>query len=159
MNFHYCLRGVLILFFLSSCEPDDICLESNTDTPNLIIKFLDFNSGDNKPVVNLKIKGVDSENDFFTGTVDSISIPLSNYQNTTSFSFTKEFDSNQPNEDLIYFNYVRNNIYISRSCGYKMEYEIENIIVENDNLNWIEDAIVEKRAVNDEISHHVKIYH
>ena len=135
MNFHYYLRGVLILFFLSSCEPDDICLESNTDTPNLII------------------------NDFFTGTVDSISIPLSNYQNTTPFSFTKEFDSNQANEDLIYFNYVRNNVYISRSCGYKMEYEIENIIVENDNLNWIEDSIIEKRVVNDEISHHVKIYH
>ena len=159
MNFHYYLRGVLILFFLSSCEPDDICLESNTDTPNLIIKFLDFNSGDNKPVVNLKIKGVNSENDFFRGTADSISIPLSNYQNTTSFSFTKEFDSNQPNEDLIYFNYVRNNIYISRSCGYKMEYEIENIIVENDNLNWIEDSIIEKRVVNDEISHHVKVFH
>lgn len=159
MNFHYYLTGVLILFFLSSCEPDDICLESNIDTPNLIIKFLDFNSGDNKPVVNLKIKGVDSENDFFTGTADSISIPLSNYQNTTSFSFTKEFDSNQPNEDLIYFNYERNNIYISRSCGYKLEYEIENIIVENDNLNWIEDSIIEKRVVNDEISHHVKVYH
>ena len=55
---------------------------------------------------NLKIKGVDSENDFFIGTVDSISIPLSNYQNTTPFSFTKEFDSNQSNEDLIYFNYL-----------------------------------------------------
>ncbi len=107
MNFHYYLRGVLILFFLSSCEPDDICLESNTDTPNLIIKFLDFSSGENKPVVNLKIKGVDSENDFFIGTVDSISIPLSNYQNTTPFSFTKEFDSNQANEDLIYFNYYQ----------------------------------------------------
>ena len=84
---------------------------------------------------------------------------LSNYQNTTPFSFTKEFDSNQANEDLIYFNYVRNNVYISRSCGYKMEYEIENIIIENDNLNWIEDSIIEKRVVNDEISHHVKIYH
>ena len=159
MNFHYYLRGVLILFFLSSCEPDDICLESNTDTPNLIINFLDFNSGESKPVVNLKIKGVDSENDFFIGTVDSISIPLSNYQNKTPFSFTKEFDSDQANEDLIYFNYSRNNVYISRSCGYKMEYEIENIIIENDNLNWIEDSIIEKRVVNDENSHHVKIYH
>ena len=159
MNFHYYLRGVLILFFLLSCEPDDICLESNTDTPNLIIKFLDFNSGENKPVVNLKIKGFDSENDFFIGTVDSISIPLNNYENSSSFSFTKEFDSNQPNEDLIYFNYSRNNVYISRSCGYKMEYEIDNIIVENDNSNWIEDSVIEIRNVNDEISHHVKIYH
>ena len=151
--------SLFLQFGVIAIEPDDICLESNTDTPNLIINFLDFNSGESKPVVNLKIKGVDSENDFFIGTVDSISIPLSNYQNTTPFSFTKEFDSNQANEDLIYFNYVRNNVYISRSCGYKMEYEIENIIVENDNLNWIEDSIIEKRVVNDENSHHVKIYH
>ena len=85
---------IALIITLFSCEPDDICLESNTDTPNLIINFLDFNSGESKPVVNLKIKGVDSENDFFIGTVDSISIPLSNYQNTTPFSFTKEFEIN-----------------------------------------------------------------
>ena len=40
-----------------------------------------------------------------------------------------------------------------------MEYEIDNIIVENDNSNWIEDSIIEIQTVNDEISHHVKIYH
>ena len=58
--------------------------------------------------------------------------------NTSSFSFTKEFDSNQSNEDLIYFNYSRNNVYISRSCGYKMEYKIDNIIIENE---WIEKVL------------------
>ena len=40
-----------------------------------------------------------------------------------------------------------------------MEYEIDNIIVENDNSNWIEDSIIEIQTVNDEISHHVKIHH
>ena len=129
MNFHLYSRLILILFFLVACEPDDICLESNNDK------------------------------DFFLGTIDSISIPLNNYENTSSFSFTKEFDSNQSNEDLIYFNYSRNNVYISRSCGYKMEYEIDNIIIENDNSNWIEDSVIEIQNVNDEISHHVKIYH
>ena len=134
-------------------------MESNADTPNLIIKFVDSFSGESKSVNNLRIKGINNNEDFFLGTIDSISIPLNNYENTTSFSFTKEFDSNQSNEDLIYFNYSRNNVYISRSCGYKMEYEIDNIIVDNDNSNWIEDSIIETRSVNDEISHHVKIYH
>ena len=36
---------------------------------------------------------------------------------------------------------------------------IDNIIIENDNSNWIEDSVIEIRNVNDEISHHVKIYH
>jgi hypothetical protein len=159
MNFQLYSRVILILFFFISCEPDDICLESNEDTPNLILKFVDSFSGENKSVSNLRIKGINNIEDFFVGTVDSISIPLNNYENTSSFSFTKEFESNQSNEDLIYFNYIRNNVYISRSCGYKMEYDIENIIIENDNSNWIEDAIIEIRTVNNEISHHVKIYH
>jgi len=159
MNFQLYTRAILILFFFISCEPDDICLESNEDTPNLILKFVDSFSGENKSVSNLRIKGINNIEDFFVGTVDSISIPLNNYENTSSFSFTKEFESNQSNEDLIYFNYARNNVYISRSCGYKMEYDIENIIIENDNSNWIEDAIIETRTVNNEISHHVKIYH
>ena len=159
MNFQLYSRVILILFFFISCEPDDICLESNEDTPNLILKFVDSFSGENKSVSNLRIKGINNIEDFFVGNVDSISIPLNNYENTSSFSFTKEFESNQSNEDLIYFNYARNNVYISRSCGYKMEYDIENIIIENDNSNWIEDAIIETRTVNNEISHHVKIYH
>jgi hypothetical protein len=159
MNFQLYSRIILILFFFTSCEPDDICLESNEDTPNLILKFVDNFSGETKSVNNLRIKGINNNEDFFVGTVDSISIPLNNYENTSSFSFTKEFASNQSNEDLIYFNYSRNNVYISRSCGYKMEYEIDNIIVENDNSNWIEDSIIETRTVNNEISHHVKIYH
>ena len=159
MNFQLYTRAILILFFFISCEPDDICLESNEDTPNLILKFVDSFSGENKSVSNLRIKGINNIEDFFVGTVDSISIPLNNYENTSSFSFTKEFESNQSNEDLIYFNYTRNNVYISRSCGYKMEYDIENIIIENDNSNWIEDAIIETRTVNNEMSHHVKIYH
>ena len=159
MNFQLYSRVILILFFFISCEPDDICLESNEDTPNLILKFVDSFSGENKSVSNLRIKGINNIEDFFVGTVDSISMPLNNYENTSSFSFTKEFESNQSNEDLIYFNYIRNNVYISRSCGYKMEYDIENIIIENDNSNWIEDAIIERRTVNNEISHHVKIYH
>ena len=129
MNFQLYSRLILILFFLIACEPDDICLESNTDTPNLIIKFVDSFSGETKSVNNLKIKGINKNEDFFLGTVDSISIPLNNYENTSSFSFIKDFDSNQSNDDLIYFNYSRNNVYISRSCGYKTEYEIDNIII------------------------------
>ena len=159
MNFQLYSRVILILFFFTSCEPDDICLESNEDTPNLILKFVDSFSGENKSVNNLRIKGIDNNEDYFIGTIDSISIPLNNYENSSSFSFTKDFDSNQSNEDLIYFNYTRDNVYISRSCGYKMEYKIDNIIVENDNLNWIEDSIIEKQTINNEISHHVKIYH
>ena len=58
MNFQLYSRVILILFFLIACEPDDICLESNADTPNLILKFVDSFSGETKSVNNLRIKGI-----------------------------------------------------------------------------------------------------
>mgnify|MGYP003325646123 CR=1 FL=1 len=49
----------IIGFFISSCEPDDICLTSIPDTPKLIIGFYDMSSGLKKEVENLKIQGFD----------------------------------------------------------------------------------------------------
>jgi len=152
MNFN---KVLLICFFiLFSCEPDDLCLETYPDTPKLIIKFFDNVSQESTIINNLIIEDIDRNLLLYNGTTDSISIPLNYRKQQTSLNFIYN-----TNLDKVYFNYVRNNVYISRSCGYKMEYEIENIIVENDNLNWIEDSIIEKRVINDENSHHVKIYH
>ena len=153
------LKVILVLFIVTSCEPDDICLSSYPDTPNLIIKFVDYDSGERKSVNKLRIKGTNLNEVIFTGTTDSIAIPLNNYNNTSSFSFTNNFDESNENEDLIYFDYQRNNIYISKACGYIMEYELNNIVVESDNNNWIKSSEIHKGLIKNEISHHVKVYH
>ena len=64
-----------------------------------------------------------------------------------------------PDPTATYHSFSFSGFIAIRSCGYKMEYKIDNIIIENDNSNWIEDSVIEIRNVNDEISHHVKIYH
>ena len=153
------LKVILVLFIVTGCEPDDICLSSYPDTPNLIIKFVDYNSGDRKSVNKLRIKGSNLNEVFYTGTTDSIAIPLNNYKNTSSFSFMNNFDESNENEDLIYFDYQRNNIYISKACGYIMEYKLNNIVVESDNSNWIVSSEIHTSLINNEISHHVKVYH
>ena len=48
---------IFITYFLSSCEPYDICLSSISDTPKLTIGFFDEASGQKKDVTNLKIQG------------------------------------------------------------------------------------------------------
>ena len=40
-----------------------------------------------------------------------------------------------------------------------MEYELNNIVVESDNNNWIKSSEIHKGLIKNEISHHVKVYH
>ncbi len=156
------ISTLFLLLFVVSCEPDDICLDTTEDTPKLVIGFYDKLSGDLKEVTNLKIQGENNEEIYIYKTIDSIGIPLKNSTNLTVYSFTKDFNestSNSGNEDKLYINYNYNWEYISRACGYKTNYQIEDLITENDSSNWIlETEIVNNFIINEE-NIHVKIFH
>ena len=151
MNFN---RLLLICFFiLFSCEPDDLCLETHPDTPKLIIKFFDTNSQESIVINNLTIEDVDRNIVLFSGSTDSISIPLNYTKQQTSINFIYN-----TNHDKVYINYVVNEVFISKGCGYRMEYLLENIIVENDNENWISFFEILNQNIVEEANHHVKIF-
>ena len=151
MNFD---KVLLIYFFiLFSCEPDDLCLETYPDTPKLIIKFFDQFSQENVIINNLTIEDSDRNLVLFTGTTDSISIPLNYTKQQTSLNFIYN-----TNLDKVYVNYVTNEVFVSKGCGYRMEYLLENIIVENDNENWISSLEILNENVVEELNHHVKIF-
>ncbi|MAU64306.1 MAG: hypothetical protein CMC38_08220 [Flavobacteriaceae bacterium] len=161
------MKKNIFLFFLSfiiliSCEPDDICLTSIPDTPKLIIVFYDESSGLKKEVTNLKIQGYNNEKIYQFKTTDSIAVPLKNLEKITSYSFIKDFkenNDNSGNNDNILINYQYNHIYISRACGYFSNYDLNQIIIENDNANWIIKSEIMNPAVKDEKDVHVKIFH
>tara|TARA_Y100001954_G_scaffold199244_1_gene217163 strand:+ start:1409 stop:1867 length:459 start_codon:yes stop_codon:yes gene_type:complete len=151
MNFN---KVLLIYFFiLFSCEPDDLCLETYPDTPKLIIKFFDQFSQENVIINNLTIEDSDRNLVLFTGTTDSISIPLNYTKQQTSLNFIYN-----TNLDKVYVNYGTNEVFVSKGCGYRMEYLLENIIVENDNENWISSLKILNQNVVEESNHHVKIF-
>ena len=151
MNFN---RLLLTYFFiLFSCEPDDLCLETYPDTPKLIIKFFDTVSQESIVINNLTIEDIDRNLVLFTGSTDSISIPLNYTKQQTSLNFI--YDTNL---DKIYVNYDTNEVFVSKGCGYRMEYLLENIIVENDNENWISSLEILNQNVMEESNHHVKIF-
>ena len=151
MNFN---KVLLICFFiLFSCEPDDLCLETYPDTPKLIIKFFDNVSQESTIINNLMIEDIDRNLVLYTGTTDSISIPLNNRKQQTSLNFIYN-----TNYDKVYVNYDTNEVFISKGCGYRMEYLLENIIVENDNENWISSLEISNQNVVEESNHHVKIF-
>ena len=153
---------LIVSCLIISCEPDDICLTSIPDTPKLIIGFFDESTGLLKEVTNLKIQGFNNNEVYFFKTTDSVSVPLKNLEKITNYSFTKNFDENvgnSGNNDHILINYQYNHMYISRACGYISNYDLNQIIIENDNLNWIVKTEIINSAVKEEKSIHVKIFH
>ena len=157
----------LLTIFLMSCERDEICLEDIT--PKLIIRFHNANIPDEvKSVLNLKveIEGIDGEytNETITVLTDSIAIPLVVTENNTRFILTVPGDDNagtKDNIDTISLVYTQQDIFISRSCGYKTIFNnVEGALVTDDD-NWIKaiEAQVDPLEIIDENSAHVKIYH
>jgi hypothetical protein len=131
---------LLFAFGLSSCEKDDICDPNTPTTPRLIISFYDINnSAVKKNVTRLKVIGdgqtegivfnesaLDDEKYLTSG--DSIGIPLKTDADTATFSFILNSGNPNPsltNTDKIKFNYTRQNVYVSRACGFKTIFKLD----------------------------------
>lgn len=156
------ISTLIIGFYLISCEPDDICLTTIPDTPKLIIGFFDESTGLKKEVLDLKVQGNNSEEIYLFQTTDSISLPLKNLEKITSYALVKNFKENindSGNRDHLLVSYQYNHIYISRACGYMSNYDINQVVIENDNSNWIIKSEIINSQVKDEKTIHVKVFH
>ena len=156
------ISTLIIGFYLISCEPDDICLTTIPDTPKLIIGFFDESTGLKKEVLDLKVQGNNSEEIYLFQTTDSISLPLKNLEKITSYALVKNFKeniNNSGNRDHLLVSYQYNHIYISRACGYVSNYDINQVVIENDNSNWIIKSEIINSQVKDEKTIHVKVFH
>ena len=150
----------------SGCEKDDICVDDTT--PRLIIEFFDDASPANlKNVTNLKVTGV-GETDalkVFTG-VSKIELPLKNIDDTTQYILILNSTSTTGanNEDFLQFDYTRQNVYVSRACGYKTIYELNspNGVTLTDAATpdqlWIRNISIQTTNIESENEVHIKIY-
>jgi len=158
---------VLFLFILSSCEKDEICLKENT--PNLIIRFYDFDNPDEfKKVTNLKviIEGIDADfkNETITVLTDSIAIPIKVGEDITKYKLIlngSDDDETDDNPDVFQMVYTREDVYVSRSCGFKTIFHDAVVHLEPDTDNWIKSikTMTEPLNIENEQSKHVKIFH
>ncbi|WP_431136634.1 DUF6452 family protein [Psychroserpens mesophilus] len=168
------LYFLIILFAIStiSCERDDICPEDVPTTPRLIVEFYDLLDQETiKNVPNLRVQGVDNDNPLssFSGTsdVNKVELPLKTDENSTQFRFIKDYaiddDGNVTgNEDIITINYIPENIYVSRACGYKTIYKAVSIQFDTDDMNpWIALAqpLNDNQSIEDETTTHFKFFH
>lgn len=154
----------LVIAF-SGCEKDDICVDETT--PQLVIEFYDIsNPAVLKNVVNLKVTGDGMTEAFntFNG-VSKISLPLKTNEDVTKYHLLLNSNSSTAaNEDVLEFNYTRQNVYVSRACGYKTVFELNTSngfdftdATIADGL-WIQDTNLQTNSIVTENEVHLKIY-
>ncbi len=162
------LAGILAAFFiLSACEKDDICDEFASTTPRLVISFYDINNASTRKNVNsLEVigEGMIEPLSVFTA-VDSIALPLRTTQDFSQYRLRiNSNDANFDNTDVLRFDYQRNDVYVSRACGYKTLFQLDAAspvtVTDNDPADglWIQNISVIEPDINNENETHINIY-
>jgi len=136
------LAFLMVLGFASSsCEPDDICDPNTPTTPRMLIQFYDFNNPSaKKTVTNLKVIGegmsegvvlnpsASGEDKYLTND-DHVLLPLNTDTDQVKYKFIINYGDKNPllvNEDNLEFNYTRENLYVSRACGFKTIFNLKS---------------------------------
>jgi hypothetical protein len=162
---HKLFLFILLLVSFSSCEKDDICAKGTPVTPRIIIEFYDaVQPTVVKNVIQLGVIEPNLTSGLaFTG-VSKIQVPLKTNQNSTILRFIQNgSDTNASNDniDILTFNYQRVDEYVSRACGFKTLFylnETNPITLTADSNNWIQNIQVQQINIENENEVHVKIY-
>ena len=162
--------GILLfigILAVASCEKDDICVEG--DTPLLVIEFYNINDTSAlKTVPTLRVVGVGQNVTVSTvadrTALNTISIPLKTDVDVTSCimssaSASAEDGSETGNIDTVNFSYKRLEDFLSRGCGFVVNYDSLQANVSADTNNWIKDIEIIRSQVINSDSTHVKIFH
>ncbi len=154
----YYLLLTLIALLVSSCEKDDFCIEPIT--PNMVIRFYNAtNITQTKSVEDLSVNPEGFDELYSNANLDSILIPLDVTSNQIIYNLSSE-----SNIDIITINYDVEEVFVSRSCGFKAIFN--NVSVTSDVSNdWIigltetlENTITIP-TIDNETAAHVKIFH
>ena len=154
----YYLFLSLFTLLVSSCEKDDFCIDPTT--PNMIIRFYNAtNITQTKPVSDLSVNPQGFDELYSNANLDSIVISLDVTSNQIIYNLISE-----SNLDVITINYDVEEVFVSRSCGFKAIFN--NVSVTSDVSNdWILgltetlDNTITIPTIDDESTAHIQIFH
>lgn len=161
---------VAVAWCFSGCEKDDICDANTATTPRLIIDFYDVtNPTIPKNVTHLAVIGEGLTTYIEFDNVSKIQLPLKTTADLSKYKFIINYgNTTNPeivNEDQLQFNYTRNNIFVSRACGFKTTYILNTsspfVLTDAaipDNL-WIKSVTLVQSNILNENETHLKISH
>ncbi|MCM5664289.1 DUF6452 family protein [Galbibacter mesophilus] len=187
------MKKLLIILFVaaiggaifSACEKDDICPPETLTTPLLKVGFFNFNNQDTpKAVPKLRVFGVNREEDGSYTIVDTLNtfpdrtnrvavdLPLKTSENvSTFFIINNSRDNEEGNEigniDTLQFSYARQERFVSRGCGYGINFfelvttlnpDYTNDTIQNPG-EWITAIFDQETNLEIQDTIHVKIFH
>ncbi|GAB1855588.1 DUF6452 family protein [Flavobacteriaceae bacterium MHTCC 0001] len=174
---------LIIVIGYNSCERDDLCAETTQTTADLVIEtFNETSQEDKKNVIGLRIEGIDDEGngtgvltDYNVVNTNTLVLPLRTDVDETRYKLHQNYainDNGTPddtsddmiegNEDIITIRYVRNDVYVSRACGFKTVFSNVSITNdENDTDQWIGFFQAENvnQTIENEAEAHFKLFH
>lgn len=165
------LLSVLCFGTLSRCEKDDICDANTATTPKMVIDFYEYlNPSVSKSLYKLEIFDVETPENIliFEGTSQAL-LPLKTDADISRYVFRLSYiNINQTiiNEDLLEVRYTKEDIYISRACGYKANFSLTAPEPLNPNPKatdsgsdelWIKEMIVRQSVITNENETHLDI--
>jgi hypothetical protein len=166
------MKKFIYLFFIVilSCEKDDICPETTQTTSRMVIEFYDLTNPDQLlEVPGLFALGLNSEgieipiNNEIVTTRSSIALPLKTDETETEFNLYKNYDIVDGtvigNPDTIKVTYSPENVYVSRSCGFKTIFDIQTFSITSDSDQWMISSDTLISTITNENDIHIKILH
>lgn len=158
---------IALIGILFGCEKDDICSGETATTPRLVIECFDAaNPNTPKNVNNLVVKAIGLSGTIVFDGVSKIYVPIDTNNDTTQLELIQngnDTDASNDNIDLLTLNYTRTTVYVSRACGYKMNFLLSTNGAQFTDTTpadspWISSYTLEKNAITNENEVHVKLY-
>jgi hypothetical protein len=176
---------LFVAFTLLSCERDDICAESTSTTPRLLVEFFDIADNETlKSVTRLTTYSEGLVTDpieisnatlVFNTNTNGLELPLrigvEGETTTTRYILEKETNlrldtsaTTESNIDILEITYVSEFVYVSRACGFKSVFTQLRISIIDDGNNWIQsfdfpDTTENNIIVENENATHLQLFH
>ena len=160
----------LFLILSFSCEKDDVCSENTQTTPRIVLEFYNLEAPDDTlDVPELLAVGLDNENmmvpitNELIMTRSMIALPLKTDDTQATFILFKNYNVEEGvvtgNPDTITITYQTNDVYVSRACGYKTNFDVQTFSIIEDADQWMSSSDIILREITNENEIHVKILH
>lgn len=160
----------ILLLASSGCERDDLCTPDQETSSRMVVVFKDLLSPDTvKPVENLRVRvlgasefaPLDFEGSTSLEMADTVYIPLRNFDDLTIYDFETDNEEDGFNIDRLNFSYTREDEFVSRACGFKINYNDLGASRQEEfpDQPWIFNIEVLDSTVNNRNEVHVEIFH
>lgn len=164
------LLGLGLLVFGSvNCERDDICGEDIPTTPRIFLEYYNNDTTVDLKAVTMDMREIGSEDTIRVSAQTSVYVPLRTDADSVTWIFTVNPDSSDPNlvrTDTITFNYTRTEVFVSRACGYKTVYDLNNQAGQTPAIQhspsppnaWMRDLIIDSYDIETEDDAHIRVF-